>query len=172
MSAEQVEPNLAMPRMRQPVNRRGTSPLEGVFDRRRARPKSWSSALSALSASSRTNVGAGERATGGAGACDPESRSSVSAGSRPGKLPPAPLLLCAGRRPPRDYGVWRCSSRGQGLTAAGVDCGRRQPRSLRRARRPTSPCRSRERVARERVPSEGGADRGDLRGVPQLRVAW
>jgi hypothetical protein len=84
-------------------------------------------------------------------AYDPESRSSVSVGSRPGKLPPAPLLRGIN-------GVWPCSSRGHDPSTAGVDCGTWQSRSLRGARIPTSPCRSRERIARERVPSASGAE--------------
>jgi len=112
---------------------------------KRSSRRSSSSALSALSTSSRTNAGAAERTTVGPVAYDPDSRSSVSVGSRPGKTPPGPTSTprARHRRLPRDYGVWLCSSKGHDPTAAGVDCGRRQPRSLRRARRPTSPCRFR-----------------------------
>jgi hypothetical protein len=128
--------------------------------------------LSALSASSRTNAGAAERATGGAGAYDPE-RPQLGVGwLKARQLPPAPLLSLRSTTPPRDYGVWPCSSRGHDPTAAGVDCGRRQPRSCGERGDQSPPAVLGERVARERVPSEGGADRGDLRGAPQLRVAW
>jgi hypothetical protein len=90
-------------------------------------------------------------------AYDPDSRSSVSVaqGQANSPGPTSTLRGTGGLR--GDYSVWPCSSRGHDSSAAGVDCGRRQPRSLRRARRPTSPCRSRERVARERVPSASGA---------------
>jgi hypothetical protein len=110
-------------------------------------------------ASSRTNAGAAEHATGGAGCLRPREPQLGVGWLKARQTPPGPTATPRGTGGLRgDYGVWPCSSRGHDPTAAGVDCGRRQPRSLRRARRPTSPCRSRERVAGKRVPSAGGAE--------------
>jgi hypothetical protein len=110
-----------------------------------------------LSASSRTNAAAAERANGWGRCLRPREaapRCRLAQGQANSPRPHFSSLEHSGLR--GIYGVWPCTSRGQDSIAAGVDCGRRQPRSLRRARPPTSPCRSGERATRERVMPRAG----------------